>query len=87
MDRWAGPHDYILILRTSLRERIINEQYREVKVELSLCINRAPRHEGVLGEWWYSSTHSLTSALHGVSGQLHAPFSLPPGKEPLIPTG
>jgi hypothetical protein len=25
----------------------------------------APRHEGVLGEWKYSSTHSLTSALNG----------------------
>jgi hypothetical protein len=24
---------------------------------------QAPRHEGVLGEWRYSSTHSLTSAL------------------------
>jgi hypothetical protein len=27
--------------------------------------NWAPRHEGVLGEWRYSSTHSLTSALDG----------------------
>jgi hypothetical protein len=26
---------------------------------------RAPCHEGVLGEWRYSSTHSLTSALDG----------------------
>jgi hypothetical protein len=25
--------------------------------------NWAPRHEGVLGEWRYNSTHSLTSAL------------------------
>jgi hypothetical protein len=33
------------------------------------------------------STHSLTSALDGVSGQLHAPGVLPPGKEPLVPTG
>jgi len=24
-----------------------------------------PRHEGVLGEWRYSSTHSLTSVLDG----------------------
>jgi hypothetical protein len=35
------------------------------KVKLSLCFNWAPRHEGVLGEWRYSSTHSLTSALDG----------------------
>jgi hypothetical protein len=27
--------------------------------------------------------HSLTLALDGVSGQLHAPAALPPGKEPL----
>jgi hypothetical protein len=30
---------------------------------LSLCFNWAPRHEGVLGEWRYISTHSLTSVL------------------------
>jgi hypothetical protein len=36
----------------------------KVKVQLSLrfFLNRAPRHEGVLG---YSSTHSLTSAVDG----------------------
>jgi hypothetical protein len=28
-------------------------------------LNYAPRYEGVLGEWMYSSTHSLTSALGG----------------------
>jgi hypothetical protein len=36
-----------------------------VKVKLSLCFNWAPLHEDVLGEWRYSSTHSLTSALDG----------------------
>jgi hypothetical protein len=37
------------------------------KVKLSLCFffKRAPRHQGVLGEWRYSSTHSLTSSLDG----------------------
>jgi len=29
-----------------------------VKVKLSPCFNWAPRHEGVLGESRYSSTHS-----------------------------
>jgi hypothetical protein len=48
-----------------------------VKVKLPLCFNRAPRHEGVLGEWRYSSIHPLTSALDG-DGQLHAPAALPP---------
>jgi hypothetical protein len=33
---------------------------------LSLCFfSWAPRHEGALGEWMYSSTHSLTSVLEG----------------------
>jgi hypothetical protein len=32
---------------------------------LSLFFNWASRHEGLLGEWRYSSTHSLTSALDG----------------------
>jgi hypothetical protein len=35
------------------------------KVKLSLCFNWAPRHGGVFGEWRYSSTHYLTSALYG----------------------
>jgi hypothetical protein len=35
------------------------------KVNLSLCFNWAPRHEGVFGEWRYSSTRSLNSALDG----------------------
>jgi hypothetical protein len=34
----------------------------KVKVK-STCFNWAPRHGGVLGEWKYSFTHSLTSAL------------------------
>jgi len=29
----------------------------KIKVKLSLCFNRAPRHESVLGEWRYSSAH------------------------------
>jgi hypothetical protein len=37
----------------------------KTNLKLSLCFNRAPRHEGVVGEWRYSATHSLTSALDG----------------------
>jgi hypothetical protein len=36
-----------------------------VKIKFTLCFNSAPSHEGVLGEWKYRSTHSLTSALDG----------------------
>jgi hypothetical protein len=38
-----------------------------------------------LGEWRYSSSHSLTSSLDG-GEQLHAPAALPPRKEPLVPS-
>ena len=37
-------------------------------------------HEGPEGEYGYSSTLSLTSALDRVGGQSHAPAALPPGK-------
>jgi hypothetical protein len=49
----------------------------KVKVKLSLCFNWTPRHEGVLGEWKYSSTHSLTSALGrcGWSASRHGRFT------------
>jgi len=30
-----------------------------------LFFNSAPRHEGLMGEWRYSPTHSSTSALDG----------------------
>jgi len=37
-------------------------------------------HEGPEGEYSYSFTLSLTSALEGVGGQRQAPAALPPGK-------
>jgi hypothetical protein len=37
----------------------------KVKVVPMLPLTLAPCHEGALGEWRYSSTHSLTSALDG----------------------
>jgi hypothetical protein len=39
--------------------------YNKVKEKFSQCFNWAPRHGCVLGEWRYSSTHSLTSVLDG----------------------
>jgi hypothetical protein len=36
-----------------------------------------------MGKWTYKSTFFLTSALK-VSGQLHSPAALPPGKEPQV---
>jgi hypothetical protein len=46
-------------------ERTRNNHQLSCKVKLSLCFNWAPRHEDVLGEWSYSSMHTLTSALDG----------------------
>jgi hypothetical protein len=31
----------------------------------SIFIKRVPRYKGVVGEWRYNSTHSLTSAIDG----------------------
>jgi hypothetical protein len=42
-----------------------NNSNKVKKVKLSLCFKWAPRHEDVLGEWKYNSTHSSTSALDG----------------------
>jgi hypothetical protein len=39
-------------------------------------------HEGPKGEYRYSYTLSLTSALDGVGGQRHDPAALHPGKRP-----
>jgi hypothetical protein len=50
----------------------------EAKVKLSLCFNRAPRQEGVLAEWRYNSTHSLTSALDGGEWSASRPFPFTP---------
>jgi hypothetical protein len=51
-------------LVTSNWRIVVNNEFR-TKVTLSLCCNYAPRHEGVLEEWRYISTHSLTPALDG----------------------
>jgi len=43
----------------------------------------ARRHGGVLGEWWYYPTHSLTSALDGGEWSASRPGRFtPPGRHP-----
>jgi hypothetical protein len=49
-----------------------------------MLFNWAPRLEGVLGEWRYSSTYWLRHYME-VSGQFHAPAALPPEKSPWYP--
>jgi hypothetical protein len=40
-----------------------------------------------MGEWMYRSTFSWPRHYQEVSGQLHAPAALPPGKEPPLSIG
>jgi len=47
-----------------------------------VIFNQAPRHEGVLGEWRYSSTHSLTSVLDGGEWSASRPSRFIPEKSP-----
>jgi hypothetical protein len=49
-------------------------------VNVSLCFNWAPRHEGVLGEWRYSSTYSLTLVLDGGEWSASRPGRFTPRK-------
>jgi hypothetical protein len=49
----------------------------KLKVKLSLYFTRVPRHDGVLGEWGYSST-PLTSALDGVKWSASRPGRFTP---------
>jgi hypothetical protein len=51
-------------------------------MKLYLCFNWAPRHEGVLGEWRYSSTHSLTSAVDGGEWSALCPGRFTPKERP-----
>jgi hypothetical protein len=53
----------------------------------SVCFNWAPRHEGVLREWWFSSTHSLTSALDGGEWPASRPGPFTSRKELIVSIG
>jgi hypothetical protein len=58
-------------------------ELKKVKLSPGL-INYAPRHENLWGNEGAVPLF-LTSVLAG-GGQLHAPATLPPGKEPPVPT-
>jgi hypothetical protein len=53
------------------------------KVVPVLSFNWAPHHEGVLGEWKYSSAHSLTSALDGGEWSASRPCRFTPSERAL----
>jgi hypothetical protein len=71
-------------MRDSLTAGIV---YVNVKVKLSLCFYWTPYHEGVLGEWRYSSTYFLTSAQDGGEWSTSRPGRFIPREEPLVPIG
>jgi hypothetical protein len=73
----------MLIVRNT---KIMDTPY-VVKTESSRCASVYTEHHTMEAYWgWrYSSMHSLTWALDEVSGQLHAPATLVPGKESQIP--
>jgi hypothetical protein len=57
---------------------------RTVKGKIVHVLNWAPRHEGVVGEWRYSSIHSLTSALDGGEWSASRPDSFTPKERALV---
>jgi hypothetical protein len=62
--------------------------YPKLADEYSFTVlSLAPRHEGVLGEWRYSSTHYWPRQEMAVSAQLHALADLSPRKETLVSIG
>jgi hypothetical protein len=58
-----------------------------IKLKLSLRFNCAPRHEVGWGSGGIAPRILWPQHYMEVSGQLHAPAALPPGKEPLMPIG
>jgi len=61
--------------------RIVNEPVRTLsKGTVVPVLNLAQRHEGELGEWRYSSTLSLTSALYGGEWSAARPGRFTPRK-------
>jgi len=57
--------DLCICYYASFASLCIHNLASQVKVNLSLHFNWAPRCESICGEWKYSSTHSLISALGG----------------------
>jgi hypothetical protein len=55
----------VLILSSHIRPRLQSDIFPWGKSKVVPVLNWAPRHEDVLREWRYSSTHCVTSALDG----------------------
>jgi hypothetical protein len=70
---WAVGY---LVNNTGYSKRIEHFQKSIIKLKHTPRIG----HESPEGEYRYSSTLSLTSALDGMGGQRQAPAALPPGK-------
>jgi hypothetical protein len=57
----------IAVIKRSSIIYVVNLLLLKLKVEraVPVIVTGVPRHEGIMGEWRYISTHSLTSALDG----------------------
>jgi hypothetical protein len=66
----------------------LEKKMSRVELRIANTDKGRPRtgHEGAEGEWRYSSTLSLPSALDGVGGQLHASARFTPREREPVPT-
>jgi hypothetical protein len=95
--RWSGPHNLsgrdgkketpvIAPLGNRAPSRSYPRLHHTVEVKIKLSLRLSKHH--AMKTYWRVEVHAfLTSALVGVSGQLHAPAALPPGKEQLVRIG
>jgi hypothetical protein len=84
----AGPLTTARVTMVTIvlfRIRMRYYRFQTQQFKWKSCFNWAPRHEGVLWEWTYSSTHSWPRHYTQMS-QLLASAALPPGKETLVST-
>jgi hypothetical protein len=60
---------------------------KDIKVKLSLCLTKHDAMKVYWGSGGIAPSILWSQHYMEVSGQLHAPAALPPGKEPLVPIG
>jgi hypothetical protein len=77
--------DTLMSLYPPAEHRLLVSVKGKVKVKLSLCLNWAPSHEGVLGRGGIAQR--ILDLGTRWRCQLHSLVALPPGKQPLVPIG
>jgi hypothetical protein len=85
LTRYNSDVDYLDTVQTVLVNTIHHDfaaspccvTVKLVEIKVKFTLEQATKFQG---EYRYSTTLSLTSALHEVGGQRHAPAALTPGK-------